>query len=265
MTVRYRLELTSGDDPDVVAARLWAAGALGLQELPGELVAWFDTRLDSVPPGGDWEQQPDEDWLAAWREGIEPVRAGRVVVVPTWLAEQHVARPGDVVVVLDPGVAFGSGHHATTRQCLDALQDVLRPGQRVLDVGCGTGVLSIAAALLGAGEVTGVDVDADAVRTTRSNARANHAAVTAELGGVEVVTEPADVVLANIITPTLLELREELVGCVRPGGRLVLSGVSSERGDEVADAFAAAGAMPLRRTDEAGWAMLLHRTEEAAP
>jgi ribosomal protein L11 methyltransferase len=265
MTVRYRLQLTSGDDPDVIAARLWAAGALGLQELPGELVAWFDTRLDSVPPGGDWEQQPDEDWLAAWREGIEPVRAGRVVVVPTWLAEDHVARPGDVVVVLDPGVAFGPGHHATTRQCLDVLQEVLRPGQRVLDVGCGTGVLAIAAALLGAAEVTGVDVDADAVRTTRANARDNRVAVAADLGGGEVVTEPADVVLANIITPTLLEIVEELVGCVRPGGLGVLSGVSSDRAAEVAAVYAAAGAAPVRRTDEDGWAMLLHRTEEPGP
>lgn len=265
MTVRYRLALTSGDDPDVVAARLWAAGALGLQELPGELVAWFDTRLEDVPPGGDWEQQPDEDWLAAWREGIEPVRVGRVVVVPTWLAEEHVGRPGDVVVVLDPGVAFGTGHHATTRLCLDVLQDELRPGDRVLDVGCGTGVLSIAAALLGAGEVLGVDTDADAVRSTRANARDNHAAVAAELGSVEVVTEPADVVLANIITPTLLAMTDQLVGCVRPGGLLVLSGVSSERGDEAVAAFERAGATPLRRTDEAGWAMLLHRTEEGPP
>ena len=151
MTVRYELELTAGDDAELVAARLWAAGALGVQELPTRLVGWFDNRDDDVPPGGTWAQEPTRDWLATWRESIEPVVAGRVHVIPTWLADDHHTEAGDVRLVLDPGVAFGSGHHATTRLCLEELQAALRPGQRVLDVGCGTGILAIAAVLLGAG------------------------------------------------------------------------------------------------------------------
>lgn len=262
MTVRYHLDLTAGDDPEIVAARLWTAGALGLQELPGAVVAWFDTRIDEVPPGGAWTPEPDQDWLATWREGIEPVRAGRVLVVPTWLRDDHPPGDDDVLVELDPGVAFGSGHHATTRLCLLALQEHLRPGQRVLDVGCGTGILAIAAALLGAGEVEAVDVDPDAVRATRRNAAANGVEVVARLGSVT-AAQPADVVLANLLTPTLHALAEPLVAAVRPGGVLVASGVAVERAAGVVDALRDAGAEPVGRTDEDGWTMLVHQVEGA--
>ena len=261
MTVRYHLDLTSGDDADIVAARLWTAGALGLQELPGALVAWFDTRLEDVPPGGTWTPEPDRDWLAGWREGIRPVRAGRVLVVPTWLRDEHGPGADDVLVELDPGVAFGSGHHATTRLCLLALQEHLRPGQRVLDVGCGTGILAIAAALLGAGEVEAVDVDPDAVQATGRNAAANGVEVAARLDSVAGAT-PADVVLANLLTPTLHALAAPLVAAVRPGGVLVASGVAVERATGVGEALQAAGGVPVGRADEDGWSMLVHRVEE---
>lgn len=264
MTVRYHLDLTAGDDREIVAARLWTAGALGVQELPDSLVAWFAARTDDVPPGGGWSPEPERDWLATWREGIEPVRAGRVLVVPTWLVDVTPTAAEDVVVVLDPGSAFGSGHHATTRLCLQALQTHLLPGHRVLDVGCGTGILAIAAALLGAGEVEAVDVDSDAVVATRRNAAANDVALQVRLGGVETAA-PADVVLANLLTPTLHALAPALVSAVRPGGVLVASGVASERADGVAEALREAGAVAVGRADEDGWSMLVHQVEEGTP
>lgn len=265
MTVRYELPLTTGDDAEIVAARLWSAGASGVQELPAALVAWFETRVEHVPPGGTWAQEPDQDWLAVWRAGIRPVRAGRIEVVPTWLVDEHDIAEGAVRLVLDPGIAFGSGHHATTRLCLIELQEALAPGARVLDVGCGTGILAIAAALLGAGSVEAVDVDGDAVVATRGNARANGVEVEARLGGVEDVTTPADVVLANLLTPTLYSLADDLVAATTPGGLLVASGVASERAAGVATALAAAGAPAVRRRDEDGWAVLVHRARAQQP
>lgn len=264
MTVRYELDLTHGDDPEIVAARLWAAGALGVQELPERLVGWFDTRVEEVPPGGAWAQEPTRDWNAEWRASIQPVRAGRVHVVPTWLDDATPTTEGEVRLVLDPGIAFGSGHHATTKLCLEELQTELRDGATVLDVGCGTGILAIAAALLGATSVEGVDVDADAVLATRRNAEANDAPVTARLGGVEAATAQADVVLANLLTPTLHELADELVAAVRPGGVLIASGVAVERAAGVAAALEAAGTTATRRRDEDGWSVLVHHLPETA-
>lgn len=260
MTVRYRLDLTDGDDAEIAAARLWTAGAIGVQELPDALLAWFDGRTEDVPPGGTWAQQPEQDWLATWREGIEPVRTGRIAVVPSWLLAEHDAHPGEVILELDPGSAFGSGHHATTRLCLQVLQEELEPGQRVLDVGCGTGILAIAAALLGAGSVEAVDVDAEAVLAARRNAAANGVEVVTRLGGAGAATDRADLVLANLLTPTLHSLADQLVAAVRPGGTLVASGVASERADGVSEALTAAGAVAVRRIDEDGWAALVHRT-----
>ncbi len=265
MTVRYTIDLTSGDDPEIVAARLWVAGAQGVQEDGRTLIGWFDHRVDEVPPGGEWTAQPDEDWLATWREGIEPVRAGTLTIVPSWQREAYVAAPGELIIDLDPGVAFGSGHHATTQLCLEALQQHLADGDRVLDVGCGTGVLAIAAKLLGAGEVEGVDVDGDAVHATLVNARANGVQLTALLGGVEAATDTADVVLANLLTPTLHALAGPLVAAVRPGGVLIASGVAVERADGVAEALTAAGATPVSREDRDGWAALVLRVVKDTP
>lgn len=260
MSVRYRVPLTDGDDRELVATRLWLVGAIGVQELPDALLAWFDHRVEDVPPGGTWEAEPERDWLATWRRSIEPVRAGRVVIVPTWLRDEHEAADDDVTVWLDPAMAFGSGHHATTQLCLEALQEVLEPGASVLDVGCGTGVLAIAASLLGAGRVEAVDLDPEAVAATRSNAAANGVTLAARVGSVEPGTRPADVVLANLLTPTLHSLAGTLVGAVEPGGALVASGVAAERADGVVAALEARGGSLVAREDRDGWSVLVLRT-----
>jgi ribosomal protein L11 methyltransferase len=260
VTVRYRMPLTDGDDRELVATRLWLVGAIGVQELPDALIGWFDQRVEDVPPGGTWEAEPDRDWLATWRRGIGPVRAGRVVIVPTWLRDEHEPDEGDVTIWLDPAMAFGSGHHATTQLCLEALQEVLRPGASVLDVGCGTGVLAIAASLLGAGHVAAVDLDPEAVAATRRNAAANGVTLAARIGSVEPRTTPADVVLANLLTPTLHALAGSLVGAVEPGGVLVASGIAIERAGGVVAALEARGGSLVGRQDRDGWSVLVLRT-----
>jgi ribosomal protein L11 methyltransferase len=272
MTHRYELPLGPGDDREVVAARLWAAGAAGVWETPPGVVAWFATADADVPAGGTWSVEQDRDWQAEWKATIGPVTAGRVVIVPSWLATDHPAGPDDVTIVLDPGQAFGSGHHATTTLCLELLQDLDVAGrgvvgQRVLDVGTGSGVLAIAAALLGAEVVDAVDVDADAVAVAARNAAANGVALTPEARSVT----PADggrydVVLANLVTDTVAELAGDLTAAVVDGGALIVSGITVERRDRALDPLQAAGCDVIEVRERDGWVgALLRRFASAGP
>ncbi len=188
----------------------------------------------------------EEDWAEAWKEHFHVERFGRLVVVPSWRA--YEASPGDVVLTLDPGMAFGTGQHETTRMCLEALGRCVRPGARVLDAGCGSGILAIAAAKLGAVNVRAVDIDPDCVRITGENARANgvDACVRAGLTRLgDAAWAPAgkfDVVVANIIAATIIDLAPALVGALAADGRLVASGIIAAREPEVCAALVGAGA-----------------------
>lgn len=258
---RYTLALTPGDDTEVATAGLWAAGALGVWTRPDTLVAWFDAPTGAVPGGGTWTPEPARDWQAEWKATVAPVHAGRFAVVPTWLAEDHRPAAGEHPIVLDPGQAFGSGHHATTALCLELLSGLDVAGARVLDVGCGTGVLAIAAGLAGAAEVTALDVDPDAVAVTRRNAADNGVAVTAAVGSVDADTVPHDVVLANLVTDTVVALATGLAAATR--GHLVVSGIATERERRPLDALVAAGLTlaDVRRRD--GWTAV-HLVREVA-
>ena len=192
----------------------------------------------------------EEDWAESWKEHFHAERFGkRIVVVPSW--RTFDAQPGDVVLTLDPGMAFGTGQHETTRMCLEALENAVLPGMRVLDVGCGSGILAIAAAKLGAREVYAVDVDPNCVRVTRDNAAANGVAdivrpASGSAGDAWPFAGPAaagfDIVVANIIARVIIELALPLVAALAPAGRIIVSGVIGEREQEVCDALALAGA-----------------------
>ncbi len=191
----------------------------------------------------------EEDWAESWKEYFHVARFGRrMVVVPSWLT--YDAQPDDVVLTLDPGMAFGTGQHETTRMCLEALEGVVRPGMRLLDVGCGSGILAIAAAKLGAREVHAVDVDPNCVRVTRENAAANRVDKTVRVeagsaGDAWPFDQPAvgfDVVVANIIARVIIDLVEPLVVALAPTGVLIVSGIIGEREVEVREALVAAGA-----------------------
>ena len=191
----------------------------------------------------------EEDWAEAWKEYFHVERFGeRIVVVPSW--RDFDAQPRDVVLTLDPGMAFGTGQHETTRMCLESIEQRVVPGMRVLDVGCGSGILSIAAAKLGAREVVAVDIDPNCVRVTDDNARANgveqivHAA-TGSLGEEWPFDEPASaqyaIVVANIIARVIVALAPAIVAALAPGGRLIASGIIAAREDEVVAALSSAG------------------------
>jgi ribosomal protein L11 methyltransferase len=185
----------------------------------------------------------DEDWAEAWKEHFHVERYGeRLVVVPSW--RTHHAVSGDVVLKLDPGMAFGTGQHETTRMCLEALERAVSKGSRVLDVGCGSGILSIAAAKLGATEVWAVDVDPICVRVTEENAAANSLSVRVGEGSMGASWPfPAsplggfDVIVANIIARPIIEMAADFAAALRPGGRLILSGIIGEREGDVIEAL----------------------------
>ncbi len=201
----------------------------------------------------------EADWAEAWKDHFPVLRVGRrIVVKPTWRA--HDAAPGEVVLDLDPGMAFGTGLHPTTRLCLAALENVAdrRRLGLVLDVGCGSGILSIAAARLGAGSVVGLDVDPIAVEATAANVERNGLAnvISVRRGSVPTGGPPSDVVLANLIASVLVELAAPLADEVAPGGTLIASGIFRDREAEVVAALEARGLHARNRLDEGDWVAL---------
>jgi ribosomal protein L11 methyltransferase len=212
----------------------------------------------------------EADWAEAWKAHFPVLRVGRrIVIKPTW--RRHRASPDDVVLALDPGMAFGTGLHPTTRLCLAALETLADRGEvaetggiggfagaRVLDVGCGSGILAIAAARLGAASVLGVDTDPIAIESTRANAERNGLGdrIVARHGSLPSGDEPFDVVLANLIASVLIVLAEPLRDELRPGGVLLASGIFVDRETEVRAALEAAGLAVTARTADGEWVAL---------
>ena len=203
----------------------------------------------------------EADWAEAWKAHFPVLRVGRRLVIrPTWL--EHEAGPDDVVLDLDPGMAFGTGLHPTTRLCLAATEAVADrgglDGARVLDVGCGSGILAIAAAKLGATHVRGVDIDPIAIEATLANAATNGLTgrIDARAGSLPSGEPPHDVVLANLIASVLVALAPALRDELRPGGVLVASGIFVDREAEVRAALEAVGLIVGARADEGDWVAL---------
>jgi ribosomal protein L11 methyltransferase len=241
-------------DPDAYVDEVRAALA---DELP-----------ESAAPTVAWRWQANEDWAAKWREGLAPrAVTERIVVKPTWT--EWDARPGQVVVDIDPQMAFGTGEHATTRGCLRLLDDALRPSDRVLDVGSGSAILAITAAMLGARECVAVEYDPDANLNARENLERNRVESRVEI--VEAMADPAlleelgpfDLVLANILSgvirPLLPAFRRTLGGTA--DGRLIVSGIlRTEAPAVIHDAEAAGFRIVEVDEEEEWWSALLRPT-----
>ncbi len=203
----------------------------------------------------------EADWAEAWKAYFPVLRVGRRLVIrPTW--RRHRREPDDVVLALDPGMAFGTGLHPTTRLCLAALEGLADAGRvdgaRVLDVGCGSGILAIAAVKLGAAGALGVDTDPIAIESTLANARRNRLGrrVEARVRSLPSGEPPFDVVLANLIAGVLVPLASALRDELRPGGTLLASGIFIDREAEVQAAFEVAGLVIGERRVEGEWIAL---------
>jgi ribosomal protein L11 methyltransferase len=210
----------------------------------------------------------------AWKLVYQPARiGGRFVVVPTWLEDTYANDPNapraEHMLVMDPGTAFGTGPHPTTQMCVALMEQYLAPGDRVLDLGCGSGILSIAAARLGAGSVLALDIDPEAVGVTTANAASNAAQqVTARLGSLDLIMprgggdDPPqfELVFANILTDFILAAIEFGLPCtLAPGGRLILSGIRVEEAARVETALTLAGLEIAERRQDTKWTALAAR------
>lgn len=204
----------------------------------------------------------DTGWAEKWKEHFRARKVGRrLVVKPSW--EEYPGEDGDVVLTVDPGQAFGTGTHETTRMCLRFAEDVFdrgpSPPRTVLDVGTGTGILGIAAALLGAERVLGIDTDPVAVEVAARNAEQNGVgtAFRAEGTALASVEGEFDLVFGNLIAEILVDLSEAVVARCAPGGRMILSGILTEKSGWVAEEFGTHGASLVEETTDGEWSALL--------
>lgn len=230
---------------------LWEHGCRGVLEEAGEVVGYFDS-LAALPLSGNWEELPDEDYQGRYFLGLEPVSVGPLVVAPTH--REAVLQAGQKPLWIDPGMAFGTGHHETTRLALQSLGDIALAGKSVLDVGSGSGILGIAADLLGAGAALGVDNDPETVPIARENARLNRSRARFEARGIS-SSDRADLVVANLHAELHVELAPAYALALPPGGTLLVTGILAERSDIVPPAFAP-WFEPVRWRDEGEWRLL---------
>lgn len=214
------------------------------------------------------KQVKEEDWAEAWKRYFKPERIGKIVIKPSW--EDYTPDGNETVIELDPGMAFGTGTHPTTRLCLQLLQDQISPQTVMLDVGTGSGILALAGAKLGAQKVCAMDIDPVAVRVAVENIRRNRLEKIIEVYEGNLLDRPLDskfnLVVANIITNAIVELVPQLEKVLMPGGTFIASGIIAERLPEVMECLTKQGFVDVKQIFEEGWVGLVaFRSETESP
>jgi len=269
------------EEMDEASAELFELGATGVEERDATtldksfdggtvLVAHFDTEDQARIAKGviAWASKlvdiVGDEWRHKWREYFKPSRVGeRIVVRPPW--EEAVTGPGDVVVEIDPGIAFGTGTHESTRLSLAALEQVIAGGERMLDIGTGSGILAIAARKLGAKSVLAIDIDPEAIKATKENAQRNRVrGIETSTHRVDQIREVFPLVMANVESRVLIPHAAEIVARVAPGGRLLLAGLLIIELDEIRATYEAQGLRFERSATERDWLLMSFLAPAAA-
>ena len=263
-------DIARTDDADTVTVKAYLPAD---DELDGRLARFADSvenfkqQAPEIKKGDcliSWQLVQDEDWADNWKQYFHTDKVGkRIVIKPTW--EDYLAQPDDIVVELDPGAAFGTGTHPTTAMCIRSLEKLVKRDMRVFDVGTGSGVLAIVAAKLGARDVTAMDYDKMAVQVAAENIKQNQVDDVVKTGVSDILKSfigKADLIVANIIADIIIELFDELDEYLAPGGKLLVSGIITERLNDVTEACQLHGFSVRDVTVEKGWAaMVINRGE----
>jgi ribosomal protein L11 methyltransferase len=260
-------------DRKAVAEALFSEGVGGLQELEDELRTHvpedFDieslreaVRRQDPDAGFEYELAPQVDWTEAWKAGVRSHTLGRLTISPPWLASET---PAGCTVVIDPGTAFGTGEHATTRGVVRLLQEFVREGDRVADLGAGSAVLSIAAVKLGAAWAAAIEIDAEAIDNAEENASANGVAdrvkvIQGDAALLLPLVAPVRIIVANIVSPVLLPLLPVMADALAADGVAILSGILLEERDEMLAAVGAAGwRVAAEDSEDIWWTVAVER------
>jgi len=203
----------------------------------------------------------DEDWETNWKQYFHPIRVGRkLVICPTW--QEHASLRDDVIIFLDPGMAFGTGHHPTTRMCMELLEDTIVGGEKIIDLGCGSGILSVTAVKLGALSSIGFEIENNASKVAKENCVLNGVDESVEVFNSTLPDNrysegDFDLALANISAKVIIELADHLTKGLRSGGKLILSGVLENALEDVRDVFEPLGVVFEKVMTDSDWTAVL--------
>ena len=255
----------TSDGTVVIKAYLSSDSSLGEKlSLIKDKINWLKNRDLGVDLGSldiELTSVREEDWSNTWKKYYKPMKVSdRIVIKPSW--ETYNKKKGQVILTLDPGMAFGTGTHETTMLCMQAIDQYIRPDHSLIDIGCGTGVLSIGALLLGAKAATAIDLDGNAVEIARKNAQINKVLDRMTLVHGNLLDEiegSYDIVVANVIADVIIELSQYVTNYIKAGGLFISSGIIHERLDEVIEQIESVGLIIEKVAKMGEWAMVVSR------